>query len=118
MIALTGAGHEGKIYPLTGPEALTMTEVAEKLSKVTAKTIRYVDVAPEYAKKAQLAAGMPAYLVDALAELFAERRKGKESEVHLDAAALLGRPATSFDAFAAHHAAIFRGEPARPTAQE
>src|SRR6266480_5867662 len=28
---LTGAGHEGKTYPLTGPEALTMTQVAEKL---------------------------------------------------------------------------------------
>src|SRR5271157_853194 len=31
---LTSSGHEGKIYPLTGPEALTMTEVAEKLSAV------------------------------------------------------------------------------------
>ncbi len=27
------AGHEGKIYPLTGPEALTMAEVAERLSR-------------------------------------------------------------------------------------
>jgi uncharacterized protein YbjT (DUF2867 family) len=116
LITLTGSGHEGKIYPLTGPEALTMAEVAEKLSKVAGKTIRYVDVAPEDAKKAQLAAGMPAYLVDALAELFAERRKGKESAVHPDTATLLGRPATSFDAFAARHAAIFRGEPARPAA--
>ena len=34
---LTTAGHEGKIYPLTGPEALTMAEVAERLSAVTGK---------------------------------------------------------------------------------
>ena len=27
-IVLTGHGHEGKIYPLTGPEALSMAEVA------------------------------------------------------------------------------------------
>jgi uncharacterized protein YbjT (DUF2867 family) len=32
---LTSPGHEGKIYPLTGPEALTMAEVAEKLSAAT-----------------------------------------------------------------------------------
>ena len=71
---LTSSGHEGKTYPLTGPEALTMTQVAEKLSAATGKTIRYVNVPPEAARQAQLAAGMPPYLADALFELFAERR--------------------------------------------
>jgi uncharacterized protein YbjT (DUF2867 family) len=108
---LTGSGHEGKAYPLTGPEALTMAEVAEKLSAATGKTIRYVNVAPEDARKAQLAAGMPPYLADALAELFAERRRGKEAQVSPMAQTLLGRRPTSFDAFAARNAAIFRGEP-------
>src|SRR5712672_3473464 len=41
---LTSSGHEGKTYPLTGPQALTMTEVAEKLSTATGKTIRYINV--------------------------------------------------------------------------
>jgi len=111
---LTGSGHEGKIYPLTGPEALTMAEVAEKLSAATGKTIRYVNVAPEDAKRAQLAAGVPPYLADALAELFAERRKGKESIVSPVIATIIGRPATSFAAFAARNAAIFRGEQPPP----
>src|SRR5882757_9582222 len=30
---LTSPGHEGQIYPLTGPESLSMAEVAEKLSQ-------------------------------------------------------------------------------------
>jgi len=111
-LALTSPGHEGKIYPLTGPEALTMNEVAAKLSAATGRPIRYVDVGPEEAKRTQLAAGMPPYLVDALAELFAERRKGKESNVSEVVAKLLGRAATSFDEFAVCHAAIFRGGPA------
>lgn len=111
---LTGSGHEGKIYPLTGPEALTMAEVAQKLSAATGKTIRYVDVAPEDARRAQLAAGVPPFLADALAELFAERRKGAESTVSPLVPMLLGRPATSFDAFARRHAAIFRGEQPPP----
>jgi uncharacterized protein YbjT (DUF2867 family) len=111
---LTGMGHEGKTYPLTGPEALTMTEVAEKLSAATGKTIRYVNVPPEDARKAQLAAGMPPYLADALFELFAERRNGKESKVWPDAATLLGRKPTSFDQFARNNAAVFRGDATPP----
>lgn len=111
---LTAPGHEGKIYPLTGPEALTMADVAAKLSAATGKTIRYVNVAPEDAMRAQLAAGMPPYLVDALGELFAERRKGKESTVSPVVATILGRRATSFDEFARRNAAIFRGEQSAP----
>jgi uncharacterized protein YbjT (DUF2867 family) len=111
---LTGSGHEGKIYPLTGPEALTMAEVAAKLFAATGKTIRYVNVAPEDAKRAQLAAGVPPYLADALAELFAERRKGRESTVSPVVPMILGRPATSFDEFAQRNAAIFRGEQPAP----
>jgi uncharacterized protein YbjT (DUF2867 family) len=111
---LTHPGHEGKTYPLTGPEALTMSEVAEKLSAATGKPVRYVNVPPEEARKAQLAAGIPPYLADALFELFAERRNGKEAKVWPDAAALLGRRPTSFDEFAKRHAAMFRGEAPPP----
>ena len=111
---LTSTGHEGKTYPLTGAEALSMAEVAQKLSSVTGKAIRYINVSPEDARKAQLAAGVPAFLVDALAELFAERRKGKEAQVFPVSPTLLGRPATSFDAFAKRYAPIFRGEQPPP----
>ena len=107
---LTTPGHEGKTYPLTGPEALSMDEVAEKLSAVTGKTIRYVNVDPEDAKQAQLARGLPPYLVDGLVELFAERRKGKESEVWQTIETVFGWRPTSFDEFARQNAAIFRGE--------
>jgi uncharacterized protein YbjT (DUF2867 family) len=113
-VTLTNSGHEGKIYPLTGPEALTMAEVADKLSAVTGKPIRYVNVAPEDAKKAQLAAGVSPYLADALAELFAERREGKEANVSPAVQMILGRPPVSFDAFARRNAAIFRGEQPTP----
>lgn len=112
--ALTEPGHEGKIYPLTGPEALTMAEVAEKLSAATGRPIQYVNVAPEEARRAQLAGGVPQYTADALAELFAERRKGKESQVSPVIEGIIGRRATSFDDFALRNSAIFRGEQPAP----
>ncbi len=111
---LTGSGHEGAVYPLTGPEALSMTDVAEKLAAATGKAIQYVNVAPEQATAAQLAAGMPPFTAEALAELFAERRKGKEAQVSPFVQTILGRRATSFDEFAARHAAVFRGEQPAP----
>lgn len=111
---LTGNGHEGRIYALTGPEALSMADVAEKLSTATGKPIRYVNVTPDDARKAQLAAGMPSFLVDGLAELFAERRRGKESHVSPVIETTFGWRPTSFDQFAARHAAVFRGEQPPP----
>lgn len=112
---LTSPGHEGKIYPLTGPEALSMADVAEKLSVATGKTIKYVNISPEEAKKNNLAAGMPPYLVDALFELFAERRKGKEAHVSPVIPSVFGWEPTSFDVFASRNAAIFRGDQPAPT---
>jgi uncharacterized protein YbjT (DUF2867 family) len=111
---LTGSGHAGKIYPLTGPEALSMAEVAEKLSAATGKRIQYINVTPDEAKRAQLAAGMPPFLADALAELFAERRKGKEAQVSPIIQTIFGLRATRFDEFAMRNAAIFRGEQPAP----
>jgi uncharacterized protein YbjT (DUF2867 family) len=114
IITLTTPGHEGKIYPITGPEALSMSDVAERLSAATCRTIRYVNVPPEDAKRTQLAAGMPPYMADALAELFAERRNGKESQVSPALQEVFGLRPTSFAEFATRNAAIFRGEAPAP----
>ncbi len=114
IAVLTTDGHEGKIYPLTGPEALSMAEVAEKLSAATGKPIRYVDVPPEDARQARLAAGLPPFLAEGLDELFAERRKGKESRVWPTIEEVFGWRPTTFDEFARRNAAIFRGEQPAP----
>lgn len=108
------AGHVGKIYPLTGPEALTMTEVAEKLSAVIGKPIRYVNMPPEEARQANLARGLPPYVADGLYELFAERRNGKESRVSTVIPDVFGWQPTRFETFVARNVAIFRGEQPAP----
>jgi uncharacterized protein YbjT (DUF2867 family) len=110
VAVLTQSGHEGKTYALTGPEALTMTEAAERLSQATGRTIRYVNLSPEDARKARLAAGMPPYNADALDELFAERRKGKESTVWDTLQTVFKLKPTTFLEFAQRNAAVFRGE--------
>ncbi len=114
IAVLIGSGHDRKSYPLTGPEALTMAEVAQKLSAATGKAIQYVNLAPEEARRINLANGMPPYRADALYELFAERRKGKEAQVSTVIPEVFGWPPTRFDEFADRNAAIFRGEQPAP----
>jgi uncharacterized protein YbjT (DUF2867 family) len=51
---LTSEGHQGKIYPISGPESLSMTEVAGRLSSAIGREIRYVNVTPADVKTAIL----------------------------------------------------------------
>jgi uncharacterized protein YbjT (DUF2867 family) len=116
---LHGDGHEGKVYEMTGPEALTMDEVADRLSRAIGKRVRYVNVAPEEKRQALLAAGLPEAFVDAMDELFSERRKGgPESAVNLGTHKALGLQPTTFEDFARRNAAIFRGERAPSSSWE
>ncbi|WP_435109844.1 NAD(P)H-binding protein [Nocardiopsis synnemataformans] len=45
--ALTGAGHSGQVYELSGPRSLTMGEVASEISEGTGRDVRYVPLSPE-----------------------------------------------------------------------
>lgn len=74
--ALTEEGHEGKTHTLTGPESLSLAEVADELSEAAGREIRHVDVSPEAAREGMLSSGMPGWLAEALLALFATIRQG------------------------------------------
>jgi uncharacterized protein YbjT (DUF2867 family) len=44
VAALTGAGHAGQVYEVTGPQALTFYEIAASLSAVTGRAFTYTPV--------------------------------------------------------------------------
>jgi len=50
VAALTEVGHGGKVYRITGPEALTYEEVAEILSDAIGKKVRYDDSLENYSR--------------------------------------------------------------------
>jgi uncharacterized protein YbjT (DUF2867 family) len=56
---LTEDNHVGRIYTLTGPEALSNSRLAEILSANLGREIKYVDLQPAQMKQALLAAGSP-----------------------------------------------------------
>lgn len=55
---LTGTGHEGKTYDITGPEALTLHETATCLAKATGRKITYVPQVPEEVRISRSASRM------------------------------------------------------------
>lgn len=58
--------HSGRIYPVTGPEALTAQERAEILAAELGRPIEFVDASPASAKEAMLGMGLPADYVDGM----------------------------------------------------
>ncbi|MDF2766457.1 MAG: azoreductase [Rhodospirillales bacterium] len=104
------AGHEGKAYDLTGPDAITWVEVAEILSAVADRPIRYDPVTPEEFKRRLESAGMPAWLVDALNEMFAQFRAGAGMRTTDHVRRITNQPPRSFAVFARDHAHAFRAD--------
>ena len=96
---LTGDGHVGKAYTLTGPEALTNNEIAQILSQELGREIRFVNLAPAQLKEALLSAGVPEWNADALLDLQRLYREGKATTVTRDVEAILGRKPISFAQF-------------------
>lgn len=74
--ALTEDGYEGKTHTITGPESLSLAEVADKLSEVAGREIRHVDVSPEAAREGMVSSGISEWFADALLALFTAIRQG------------------------------------------
>ena len=103
----TNSGHEGKTYVITGPEALTFQQVADKLSSVLGRKIQYVDVPISAAADGMRKSGMPDWNVHAVSELLAYFATGAVATVTDTVPRLLGRPATSFEQFVKDHREAF-----------
>jgi uncharacterized protein YbjT (DUF2867 family) len=103
----TSSGHEGKTYVITGPEALTFQQAAEKLSSVLGRKIQYVDVPISAAADGMRNSGMPDWNVHAVSDLLAYFATGAAATVTDTVPRLLGRPATSFEQFVKDHRAAF-----------
>jgi uncharacterized protein YbjT (DUF2867 family) len=106
--ALVEPGHEGKAYTLTGPESFSAAEYAATLSAVLGKTVTFVDVPAETAREGMLKSGLVPVYVDALMDLLANMKAGKMEVVTDTVTAILGRKATTYEAWARRHVAAFQ----------
>jgi len=110
FLLLRNGGHEGARLPMTGPEALTMAEVADRISRAMGRTVRYVAVSPTERRQTLMLHGIPPEFADALNKQVQERLKGgAESRVDLSTHQLFNIKPTTFSEFAQRNAEVFGG---------
>lgn len=105
FLALTQDGHSGKLYEMTGPQALTFAEQVAEISRATGRDIRHVEVSTEEYRAALEASDMPPEYVNLVMYLFATVLDGRNTPVTDGVQQALGRPPRSFSEFARKAAA-------------
>lgn len=107
------AGHLGKTYELNGPEALTQTQIAEKISRACGRAVKYIDIPVEAQRKAMLDQGMPEWQVNALLDLQAYYMQGHGGATDGVLQGLLKRAPITVDDFLVEFRETFRDAAAR-----
>jgi uncharacterized protein YbjT (DUF2867 family) len=114
VAALTGDGHEGQVYDITGPEALTVAETAERLSAALGRRISYEPQTPheartarntsrmeemEATRRARTGRGLTDDEVEIWISHYAQIAAGKTAMVSDSVARLCGRPPESLEEY-------------------
>src|SRR5450755_3252188 len=106
-IAASPASHGGKTYWLTGPQLISNYDVAVVLSKLLGRTITYRELGFDEDRDTMIGAGVPEAIAEMNAQAFSMIADGDAEWVTEDVPSLLGRPARSFEQFAAGYASAF-----------
>jgi NAD(P)H dehydrogenase (quinone) len=119
IAVLTGSGHEGRAYDITGPEALTMAETAERLTAAFGRTITYQPETPDEARsardtsrmeemeasrKARTGRGLTDEEVEIWISHYQQIARGDVAKVSDSVPALCGRPAEGLAEYLKRHA--------------
>lgn len=96
---LTGGGHEETTYVVTGPEPLSLAEVATRVSPAAGREVGYVDLPPEQARRAMMAHGTREPFADALLGLFQFVKDGHAAVVTDAVATIARRPPRTLDQY-------------------
>jgi uncharacterized protein YbjT (DUF2867 family) len=104
--ALTGDGHLGQAYVLTGQEATTPRQRTQVIATAIGQHLAFIEVSHDDARE-QMLQFMPAPVADATLAILG-RPTPEEAQVSPDAEKVLGRPGRSFADWARRNAAAFR----------
>jgi uncharacterized protein YbjT (DUF2867 family) len=101
------APHIGQVYELTGPQSLTMAELAQEFSGALGRTIQYVNVPPQIWEAKLRELQQPAHLVSHLVVMAQLHRDNRYDRMTGTFQQLVGRAPISAAEFARRHAAAF-----------
>lgn len=94
---LTGDGHEGTIYTMTGPKSISFHEIADIMSNKLGQNVEYVPVTPEDVRKSLEQMGLGEWFAQVMADYSVAYDKGWGDFTTDDVQNLTGHPARSFE---------------------
>lgn len=100
VAALTADGHAGRLYELSGPRPVTMTQAVAAIAAATGKPVTFRDVDPKQHKDELREAGLPTELIEFLDAMYGVMRTGAIADVSGDVREILGRDPVDFDTWA------------------
>ncbi|MGH3801625.1 MAG: NAD(P)H-binding protein [Pseudonocardiaceae bacterium] len=104
---LTGDGHSGATYRLTGPQVLTQVEQVHAIGEAIGRPLRFEEISPEAGRQKMLAAGWPVSVVDGLLNAYADMAT-EPVPATTTVQEITGAPARTFGEWAIDHADDFR----------
>ena len=105
---LTGTGHEGKTYTLTGPASVSMHEVAAALGEAIGKAVKYVPITLEAQRQALVQMGIDEWTANLLWDYSAAYSANWGSLVTDDFQRVTGKAPRSIAQFGKDFASAFR----------
>ena len=86
------AAHDGRTYDLTGPEAVTLAEIADVLTRVTGRTVRFEDETVEEAWESRRASGAPDWMIEGWVTSYLAIANGELDVISDDVERIAGHP--------------------------
>ncbi|GAA3458868.1 NAD(P)H-binding protein [Saccharothrix longispora] len=100
VAALTQEGHEGAVYELSGPRALSFEEALAVLGDVSGRAARVVDVPPAEFVPLLVGGGLSPQYAEVLTMSLTAIRDGHDAALSDGVPSVLGREARSFEDYA------------------
>ncbi|MGX5826069.1 NAD(P)H-binding protein [Mesorhizobium sp. 43Arga] len=102
---LTGPGHVGQLYELTGPRLLSFADAVAEIAKAVGRDIRFVRISHDEFTAAVASHELPPEIVWLLDELFTKVLDGRNESLTDGVQRVLGRAPKDFSAYATETAA-------------
>ena len=107
LAVLTGSGHDGKTYEITGPELVSFHDIALQLSEVIGREISYVDVPAEEFKQSLAHWAPDEWYVDTVSEMFELTAQGRGALLTDNYTRITGRAPTTLRQFFYDYSSFF-----------
>ncbi|MGV1010124.1 MAG: NAD(P)H-binding protein [Dermatophilaceae bacterium] len=95
------------VQELTGPEAVTFADLAQRLTRLTGRSVQYLPASDEQVGDLLGGRGVPPFVVEQILAVFDALRAGAQARPTDTVTRLLGRPGRSLAAFLDEHREAF-----------